>query len=274
MICEIPKFWAGSAESLDYVIVAHERAMEMAASGKSDIFEMPPLFQMHEGVAVLTIDGPMINGSAGFMRLFGVLGYDDVRQAVVDAMSTKGAEALLFDISSPGGSVAGLEELVNFVRETRNVMPSVSFTGGQMASAAYWLGTSAAKVFATKSALVGSIGAVMIHAEESKRLETQGVKATVIRSGKWKMLGNSVEPLSELAREDFQAKIDAVNGFFVEAVATNLGVSPKMVEEKMGQGRVFLGSQALELGMIHGITSFDDAVRVAKTLAAVDKRKR
>jgi len=274
MIYEIPKFWAGSAESLDYVIAAHERAMNIAAGSPLDSFELPPLFRMHEGVAVLSIDGPTINGSAGFMRLFGVIGYDDIRQAMVEAMLGKETKALLFDINSPGGATAGLEEVASFIRDSRAVMPSVTFTGATMGSAAYWMGTSANKVFASRSALVGSIGAVMVHAERSKQLENEGVKATVIRSGKWKMLGNTIEPLSEAAREDFQAKVDAFNGFFVEAVATNLGVSPKRVEEKMGQGRVFLGAEALELGMIHGVASFDDAVRVAKALGAVDKRKR
>lgn len=271
---EIPHIWAGSLESLAYVLDAHDQAMMRAARGESIMgIELPPIMQMHEGVAVITVKGPMVSGSAGFMRIFDVLGYDDIRQAMVEAMSKKETKALLFDLDSPGGHVAGCEDLGTFIRESRAIKPSVAYTGGSMFSAAYWTGSATSKVLAARTAQVGSIGVLATHMERSRQMEKEGITPTVFRSGKWKGLGGPNEPLSKEAKEMFQAQVDTASGFFTEAVAKNLGTSIKVVDEKMGQGRTFFGKDALSVGLIHGIASFDEAVAVAKNLGTVDKRK-
>ena len=148
------------------------------------------------------------------------------------------------------------------------IKPVVSYSGSTMASAAYWLGSSAGRILAGKTAIVGSIGVVMTHVERSKQLADNGVKATVIRSGKYKQMANSVEPLSDEAKAELQALVDDLNQMFEATVAQNLGVSQKQVHEKMGQGREFLGAKAQAAGLVHGISNFDEALSVAKLLGS------
>jgi ClpP class serine protease len=92
------------------------------------------------------------------------------------------------------------------------------------------------------------------HVEYSKAMAAQGETATVIRSGKYKALGTSVEPLSALAKAELQAGVDAAAAVFAGRVATYRGVSLAAVE-KMGQGRVFFGQAAADVGLVDGITT-------------------
>ena len=265
---EVPTIWAGSLQSLDYVLEASVKVAEMRASRGSDPFELPPIYEVKDGVAVVSVSGPLIMGSAGFFRLFGVMGYDDIREGLMGAVSAKGVKSIMMHINSPGGHAQGVEDLSAFARSMRALKPMVTFTDATMASAAYWLGSSANKILAARTAIVGSIGAVTVHSERSRMLDREGITPTVVRSGKYKMLANSVEPLTEEAKAQLQSQVDDLNDMFEATVAQNLGVSQKLVHDKMGQGREFLGARAQEAGLVHGIATFDEAFAVAKLLGS------
>jgi hypothetical protein len=136
-----------------------------------------------------------------------------------------------------------------------------------MMSAAYWLGVSARRVFASQTAEVLSIGTLMVHMDKSKMLEDQGVKATVIRSGKFKALGNPYEPLSDVAKAEMQAKADTLSGIFLGYVADRRGMTPSAAERKIGQGRTMLGEDALAAGGIDAVGTMADALAFAKAAA-------
>jgi len=265
---EIPKLWAGSQASFDLLIAAMDSAYGILESraGTKDPFELPPLVQVQEGVGVVSIKGPLISGNAGFMRLFGVTGYADIQEALMEAAENKSVKSLLLTVASGGGAVDGADETSEFVKNLGALKPIVTYASGAMASAAYWVGSAGARRLASRTSIVGSIGAVFTHMERSKQLEKDGIGATVIRSGKFKALVNSIEPLSETAKAQMQAMVEAISGIFEERVAGNLGVSTKVVRDRMGQGREFLGADAQAVGLVDGIASIQEAFAVAKLL--------
>lgn len=89
---QTPGFWAGSVESLDYLLSAMETAygaMEARGKSMSDPWELPPLLEVRDGVGIISLKGPLITGSAGFMRLFGITGYTDFQEALMEGATDK-----------------------------------------------------------------------------------------------------------------------------------------------------------------------------------------
>lgn len=266
---EIPKIWAGTHDSLDILLgaMASAYAMVEARGTSKDPFELPPLVEIKDGVGIVSLKGPLVSGSAGFMRLFGIMGYSDFQEALLEAAASKSVKSIMLDVSSPGGAVEGVDEASDMIKQVAALKPVLTYAGGNMLSAGYWLGSGGSTLLASRTSIIGSIGVVVTHIEYSKRMEKEGTTPTVIRSGKWKALGGPYEPLSDLAKQELQSMAEDINQLFEARVATNLGVSQQKVHDKMGQGRQFMGAKAQEVGLVDGIASFQEAFLTAKLLA-------
>lgn len=279
--------WFGSEDSLMAVFSAIERLEALESQGEAairakvtemwagrgaaseDPFGMPPIWQMEGGVAAVDISGSLIPGRAGFFRFFGLLGYDDIQDALAEIAGNEDVKAVMLHIDSGGGAVNGLEEAGDAIRALAEIKPVRSFTDGGMMSAAYWLGASADQVFASKTAQVGSVGTLMVHTEYTKMLAAEGITKTVIRSGKFKALGNPFEPLSDAAREEMQTMADEASRIFVEYVADRRGTTPEKFQKTMGEGRVFMGRMAHDVGLTDGILSRTAMTAMMKKLDKV-----
>jgi signal peptide peptidase SppA len=111
---------------------------------------------------------------------------------------------------------------------------------------------------------IGSIGVLMVHTEYSELDKRVGIKTTHLTAGKYKALGNSAEPLSDLAREALQAELDYIYDIFISAVARNREVSANEVREKMADGRIFIGRQAVDAGLADSVGTFEAALDLAE----------
>lgn len=285
--------WYGTEDSLLELLRMEERVEALEAQGEAAIrakfaevraarglkamddddvgmaFGLPPIWEERDGVAVMDISGPLMSGHAGLFRLFGGLGYADIQQAAAEIAVAKGVKSVLLLVDSGGGAVNGVADAGETLRNLAAVKPVWSFTDGGMLSAAYWLGASADQVFASKTAQVGSVGTLMVHTEVTKKLEAEGVKKTVIRNGKYKALGNPYEVLSDDARAEMQAMADEAGSIFVEYVADRRGVPPATFQKTMGEGRVFMGRPAKEVGLIDGVSSLSGVLSAMKKLDKV-----
>ena len=233
---------------------------------KVDSYGLPSMVDVQDGVAVITIQGSLVSGSSGYMRMFGVVGYADIQEALLQAVADKSAKSILLNIDSGGGAVAGVNDASKLVAEVNKVKPVVTYTGGMMASAALWLGSSASKMYSSETAITGSLGVLMVHASRARQLENDGIKVTVIRAGKDKALMNPYEDLTDKALEDAQAKADALYDVFLSHVADSRGMSLTAADAAFGQGREFVGKQAVKAGLIDEVGSLTDAFMYAKSL--------
>jgi signal peptide peptidase SppA len=270
--------WYGTEDSFQAVLHAIEQLAALEAQGTDalkaaviarggdDDFGLPPMLQIHGNVGVVQVDGPLIAGSAGFLRLFGVVGYDDIKQALGDAVADSNVKSILLSIDSGGGQVNGVESAGDFIQAVDKIKPVVAHTDGLMASAAYWMGTSARNVYASKTSTVGSVGTLIMHMERSKQLEANGVTATIVRFGKFKALNNPVEPLSAEGKAQLQTLADDAGQIFVDYVAGRRGVTSAEFQKTMGEGRVFPGRKAADVGLTDGVMSLDQAMAHMKTL--------
>ena len=254
--------WLGNEDSFNQLKLAQEGLRDLQArvgGGYFSDLEMPSLYSRHGDIGVIEIFGSLIEGKAGFFRLFGLTGYDDITEAIVEAMADKRAKAILYNIKSSGGSVSGVQDTADTIKNASTVKPSSVYTDN-MCSAAYWLGSSAGHITQSALGISGSIGSVMVHQERSTQLKNAGITTTVVRSGPHKMVANSVEPLSEEGRAYLENLVTYSSDVFDKVVAENRGVSVETVKSRMGGGRVFMGQQAVDVGLVDRLGDWQDAL--------------
>jgi len=165
---------------------------------------------------------------------------------------------ILMDIDSPGGYADMVPEMAREIRAARGYKNIVAVANTSMNSAAYYLGAQASRVYATDSAQVGSVGVILVHTDQSRKDEMEGVKNTFITAGKYK--AELAQPLTDESRGHLQEHVDALYEDFVNDVAIGRGTDSENVRENYGQGRTMLPKDALDAGMIDGVATFDSVL--------------
>jgi signal peptide peptidase SppA len=191
-------------------------------------------------------------------------GYAFSTLALARTMHQLGADSsvenVVLDIDTPSGQVTGTEEAADAVWQTCKRKPVVGLVNALCASAGYWIGSQCTRLVGVPSADVGSIGVLMLHVDQSKMLADIGINPTFIYAGKYKVEGNSLEPLSAAAKQFYQAEVDKTYSKFVSSVARGRGVGTDEVRNKMGGGRCFGAQDAIRAKMIDAIQTPDAAV--------------
>jgi capsid assembly protease len=214
------------------------------------------------GVAVIPVFGTIAHRAHMVNQVSGSGGTsaEKLGAAIQAAAQDPAVGAIVLDVDSPGGSVAGTQELVDKIYSARESKPIVAVANSTAASAAYWIASAASEFIVTPSGSVGSIGVLGVHEDRSAGLAAEGKKLTFIHAGKYKVEGNSAEPLSDEARSNIQAMVDQAYGAMVKSIARNRGVSPDAVRSGYGEGRMFFASDALSRGMIDRIDTLDATI--------------
>ena len=211
-------------------------------------------------VVVLPMVGTMTQRASMFTDSSGMLSTDTMGKTIESLANDPSVKSIILDIDSPGGSMFGLEEMTQKIRTAAGSKRVVAVANSMMASAAYYTGSAASKVYAAPGALVGSIGVIMTHVDHSASLEQEGVKYTFVTAGKNKALGNSTEPMSDEALAYMQGLVDQGYESFISAVAQNRKISKSKVKDQYGQGKVLTSKDALAVGMIDGIRTLDQVI--------------
>lgn len=177
-----------------------------------------------------------------------------------EALNDDAVGAVLIDVDSPGGLVAGTPELADAIFSMRGSKPIVATADYLMASAAYWIASAADEIVAAPTAIVGSIGVISMHSDYSRMLEQFGLDITLITAGEHKAEANPFQPLSEDDRSAVQARVDEYYAMFTRAVGKHRGVSPADVRNGYGEGRVLTATAAKAAGMVDRIETLEQTL--------------
>lgn len=203
------------------------------------------------GVAVIAVEGTLVQ-KLGTMRPFsGMTGYDGIRQAFFNAQADDDVKAIAFEIDSPGGEVAGCFDLVDLIYSKRGGKPMWSILAEGAYSAAYAIASAAEFITVPRTGGAGSVGCIMLHADLSGALDEAGIKVTLIHHGERKADFTEYRPLSKEALARAQADIDAMGELFVETIARNRGLKASVV--RATQAATFLGAQCLDIGFADAV---------------------
>ena len=229
-------------------------------------------YQIIDGVAVIPVHGVI----AKRMNMMTDISGGSSTQIIADDLKTVLADpevkAILLDIDSPGGTIDGTQDLAQLIMASRGEKTIAALADGMMASAAYWIGSAAEQVYMTNdTSIIGSIGVVATHQDWSKQEEKMGVKTTEIYAGKYKRIASQYAPLSDEAKAYIQDQVDYFYTVFVNDVAAQRGVDVDTVLEKMADGKLFIGRQAIDAGLVDGITSMAELIKKLSTAETTEK---
>lgn len=172
-------------------------------------------------------------------------------------------KGLMLSIDTPGGAVYETDELYFAVKEYQKTgKPVYSYMESMAASGGYYISAPCDKIYANRNCWTGSIGVTIgTLYDVSGFLEKAGIKTVTITSGANKAMGSSVDPLTSEQKEIFQSLVDEAYEQFVGIVAEGRNMDIKAVK-KLADGRIYTAAQAEKAGLIDGIASQEDALKM------------
>lgn len=210
------------------------------------------------GVAVLSISGVISNKANMFTRVSGGASAQLLQKQVESMRSDPRVRSAVLDFDTPGGNVLGIPALAESIKALAAEKPTVSVSTGMMASAGYWLGSAANAVYISGTTdYVGSIGVVATHQYDPRK---DSGTTTEITAGKFKRMASDSGPLTAEGRAYMQQQVDHLYSVFVETVAQNRRASTEQVLANMADGKLFIGQQAIDAGLVDGVSTVDAMV--------------
>jgi len=260
--------WAIMPEKLQEICAIYRRRVAgekfdaeafEAAYGKRDKNEKPELYQVAGDVAVVPLTGVLAKRMNLFTQISGGTSTRMFQLAMQHAVDNPKVSSIIVSVDSPGGTVDGTQAAAQAITAARTQKRVIAVADGCMASAAYWIGSAAEKVYIVdETTVVGSIGVVATHEDWHRYEENAGVNVTEITAGKYKRIASEHAPLSQEGRASIQEQVDAVYKVFVDAVAANRGRDTETVLRDMADGRIFTGKNAIDAGLADGIKTLSE----------------
>ncbi len=199
----------------------------------------------------------------------GAVRTDDLLRTLGAARRSPRIRAVLLEIDSPGGGATASEALHVAVKRLAAVKPVVAWIRGTGASGAYFLACGATRILSFPSAIVGSIGVISVRPIAVEALQRLGTRIAVTKTGTFKDLG---APWREVTDEDAAKErelVDAIFRRFVSAVRVARGLD-EAATARVTTGEVWLGTQAVDLKLVDGLSEDEDAaLDVAQDLAGL-----
>jgi capsid assembly protease len=175
--------------------------------------------------------------------------------------------SIIIDMDSPGGAVFGTPEAAEKMAELSAKKKIIVYANPGIFSAAYWVASQASEIYMLPSGYVGSIGTLIMHQDYSGMYTKMGIETTVIKYPERKAETNSYEALTSGAKKRLQDDAERIYKSFVDSVAKGRKVSSDFVMKNFGQGGILNAEQALFVGAVDGVMTFDELVslEISKT---------
>ncbi|WP_419320358.1 signal peptide peptidase SppA [Caulobacter sp. ErkDOM-E] len=230
-----------------------------------------PASKTGPAIAVIGAEGPIVTGTSGSASPFGsesTVYSDDVAKALYDAAADKDVKAIVFRVSSPGGSDTASEQILAAVKAAKAAgKPVVVSMGTYAASGGYWISSGASSIIAEPTTLTGSIGVYGGKFAIGEALSRFGVDTRQVHvGGDYAGAFGAGDGFTNDQRARFAGWMDRIYASFITRVAEGRKLPPERVRE-IAKGRVWTGEQAKQLGLVDELGGFYQAVDKAKSLA-------
>ena len=211
-----------------------------------------------------------INGGKGSNT---EIGKDNIVDAIRKARKNKKVKGIVMRVNSPGGSALISDLIWKEVELAKAEKPFVVSYGRYAASGGYYISCGADKIISEPTTLTGSIGVFSIIPNMQKFFDSKlGITFDGVKTGKYSDFVTGSRQLTFNEKSILQKQVNTVYSTFVNKVVDGREMAFDEVN-KIGQGRVWSGLQALEIGLVDEIGGLDHAVMLAKELAEIDDYK-
>jgi protease-4 len=200
------------------------------------------------------------------------IGQGVINKALKEAREDEKVKAIVLRVNSPGGSALASELIWREIELTKKTKPVIVSMGDLAASGGYYIACNADKIFAEPNTITGSIGVFGTIPNMHKLAEDLGINAEQVGTNK-NAAGYSVfEPMSDEQRALIKEGIEDIYDLFTQRVADGRGMTQEAVDE-VGQGRVWTGNDAIEIGLVDEIGGLDMAIQAAADAADMTNYK-
>jgi len=223
-------------------------------------------------VAIVYMEGDMVDGKSQTIPLFGnrMVGSTTIGDTLRQLRADPGVGAIVLRVESPGGSALAADTLWREIQLT-NVpggKPVVVSMGGVAASGGYYVATPATYVFANPATITGSIGIFYGKADVSELLHRIGVGTETYKTAPRADAESVFRPYTDEEREELQRKVRQFYEVFLNRVSLGRHLDHDLID-KLGQGRVYTGEQALKIRLVDELGGMRQALDYARKLAAL-----
>lgn len=225
-------------------------------------------YQVIDGVALIPIQGSLLQRVSGLDAWSGLCGYNQIEAKLEMAMADKDVRAILLDVDSPGGEVAGCFDLARKIGNysARNGgKPIVGAANEQACSAAYALISGADEIYMPDTGVIGSIGVWTLLVDLTRALDKEGIEVTMIRAGDRKARGGPYEKADKKTVDKLFDWVESTRQQFIAVVAANRGADEAWLNAQ--EGDWYYGDDALSQKLIDGFGPFEAIFERARVLA-------
>lgn len=225
-------------------------------------------------VALLNLSGEIIDGeSKDSLRQDDIIGSESVVADIESIKKLPNLKAVVVRINSPGGSYNAADEIYFALKQLKEKtkVPVIVSQSAYAASGGYFISLAGDYIFAEPMTITGSIGVLGGKAVFGKLWKKLGVSWSRLNFGKNAGILSSIQPFSESEKKIFNKSLDDVYSDFTAKVAENRKLTQPM--DKIARGRVWLGRQALDLGLIDELGSTSEAIARAMDLGKIGKNQ-
>lgn len=222
-------------------------------------------YSVVDGIAIYKISGPLLTSGSWWSRYLGYAAYDDIRADLMQAAADPDVQEIMLYMGTPGGSVFGVTDASEALSKIRGIKPLYVYSQKNVASGGYWLAANAGTLIGSPESEWGSIGVIVTHFSYEKQLETEGIAVTVIKSSELKAVGGPYKDLTEKEVTHIKSQVDQYNDLFQEHVKS----SRPGVKLSSMKGETYIGTEALRMGLIDAVMSYDQTIEYIKSKRTV-----
>lgn len=198
------------------------------------------------------------------------IGSEKISAEIRKARKDDKIKAVVLRVNSPGGSALASDVIWREVVLTKKVKPVIVSMGDMAASGGYYIACAADSILAQPNTITGSIGVFGVLMNAQKLINNKfGIMVDTVKTNRFADLGTPLRALTPLERDIIQNGVNEIYEDFITKVGEGRGMTPAEVDS-VGQGRVWSGEDALELGLVDKLGGIEDAIQIAANMAEVE----
>jgi protease IV len=217
-------------------------------------------------IAVIFAQGAINSGEGDNESIGSVTTSNAIKKARKDDK----IKAIVLRVNSPGGSALASETILREMELAKAVKPVVVSMGDVAASGGYYIACKADTIVANPTTITGSIGVFGVLMNFEKMMKNKlGITTDRVKTNAFADLASPTRPLTQEERAIIQNQVERVYDKFITHVAEGRNMSKEEVDS-IGQGRVWTGKDALELGLVDVMGGMEDAITIAADMAELE----
>ncbi len=229
-----------------------------------NVAKTPQKADTKDKIAIIYAQGEILGGDGDVV----IIGEGAMRKSLQEARKDEKVKAIVIRVDSPGGSALTSELIWREIELTKKVKPVVVSMGNLAASGGYYIACNANKIFAEPSTITGSIGVFGVLPNMTELSKKIGINTSQVKTHDHAIGYSPFKPIDDKFKEVTTESVENIYTIFVNRVAAGRKMTFEQVDA-IAQGRVWTGTEALQIGLVDKLGGLDSALKEAASMAKI-----